>query len=157
MIGTFPSLSKLIDEADAIVIIRVDHSDGDFGSPTLYSTHDCYVYQTLKGNIPKNKRIRLQLMDTRTSAVSPFAFHSTHLVFLTKKRSPDEATEFRTIEIQGATIALPPTGNEQDPAGETVADKIRSIVQRASDYNEKKNMDENTFLRQMIDGKSKAK
>src|SRR5437773_5142666 len=100
-IGFFPGLDELIGKADAIVILRVDRHVTDFGSSTLYSTHDCYVYQTLKGDIPINKTIRLQLMDTRTSFVTPYAIHSTHLMFLTKKRAENEPTEYRTIEIRG--------------------------------------------------------
>jgi hypothetical protein len=71
IIGYFPGLDKLIEEADAIVILRVDKQDTDFGSPTLYSTHDCYVYQTLKGDIPVNTNVRFRLMDTRAQFVTP--------------------------------------------------------------------------------------
>ena len=96
-IGEFPGLSKLVSEADAIIILRVDKSDGDFGGIDLYSTHDCYVYQTLKGAIPSNKTIRLKLMDARSSSFSLFAHHSMILVFLTKKRAPNEPTDYRSL------------------------------------------------------------
>ena len=85
LIGNFPGLEELIEKADAIVILRVDKHVTGFGSPTLYSTHDCYIYQTLKGEIPRNNVIRVQLMDTRTALVTPYAIGSTHLLFLTKK------------------------------------------------------------------------
>ncbi len=42
-IGFFPGLDELIERSDAIVILRVDRHLTDFGSPTLYSTHDCYI------------------------------------------------------------------------------------------------------------------
>src|SRR6267143_3902026 len=87
MIGNFPGLAELIDKADAIVILRVDQHVGLTGSPTLYTTHKCLIYQSLKGDIPTNTWVMLQLMDTRTSFVSPFAPYSTHLMFLTKKRA----------------------------------------------------------------------
>ena len=93
LIGNFSGLDKLIDTADAIVILRVDRHVTDFGSPTLRSTHDCYVYQSLKGNIPLNKTIRLQLMDTGTSSVTPYAIGSTHLMFLAKQYGPDVPTD----------------------------------------------------------------
>src|SRR5262245_4581136 len=97
LIGNFPGLDKLIDQADAIVILRIDHDVSSGRSPTLYSTHDCYIYQTLKGEIPADKTIRLQLMDTRTEFVTPFALSSTHLMFLAKKRTANELTDYRTI------------------------------------------------------------
>jgi hypothetical protein len=156
-IGEFPGLSKLASDADAIIILRVDKSDGDFGGMELYSTHDCYVYQTLKGDIPTNKVIRLKLMDARSSIVSPFAHHSTLLVFLTKKRSPNEPTDYRSLEIKGATIQLPPTGQETPPKGEAIIDKIRWVLQRAVEFNAKEQEKEQLFLQQMIQDEAKPK
>jgi len=157
LIGEFPGLSKLASDADAIIILRVDKSDGDFGGMELYSTHDCYVYQTLKGDIPANKVIRLKLMDARSSIVSPFAHHSTLLVFLTKKRSPNEPTDYRSLEIKGATIQLPPTGQEAPPKGEAIIDKIRWVLQRAVEFNAKEQEKEQLFLQQMIQEEAKPK
>jgi len=117
-IGEFPGLDKLIKEADAIVILRIDHSDGDFGGIELYSTHDCFIYQSLKGDIPTKKRIRLKLMDARQHSPNLFAYQSTLLVFLTKKRAPSEPTDYRALETKGSAILLPPTGLEATPVGE---------------------------------------
>ena len=152
LIGKFPGLDKLIKEADAIVILRIDQSDGDFGGRELYSTHDCYIYQSLKGDIPTKKRIRLKLMDARQHSPNLFAYQSTLLVFLTKKRAPIEPTDYRVLETKGSAILLPPTGQEAAPIGETVSDKIRSILQRAIEYNEKEREKEKSFLQGMIQG-----
>jgi hypothetical protein len=157
MIGFFPGLDELIKKADAIVILRVDHHVDAQSNPTLYTTHDCYVYQTLKGNIPTNRTVRLQLMDTRTSFATPFALHSTHLMYLTKKRSPDEPTEFRTIEFRGANVRLPPTGHESAPVGKTIADQIRSVLRRAAEQNKKDHDKRQSFLTQMIKGTAEQK
>ena len=151
MIDFFPGLDKLINEADAIVILRVDRHVTD-ESPTLYSIHDCCIYQTLKGDIPTNKTIRLQLMDTRTSFVTPYAIHSTHLMFLTKKRTPDEPTDYRTIEIRGANVRLTPFRHEKMPAGKTTKDQIISLLKRTVEYNKKQHDKEQAFLKQMIKG-----
>ncbi|MCX6873323.1 MAG: hypothetical protein NTW21_05870 [Verrucomicrobia bacterium] len=156
-IGEFPGLDKLIKEADAIVILRIDHSDGDFGGRELYSTHDCYIYQSLKGDIPTKKRMRLKLMDARQHSPNLFANHSTLLVFLTKKRAPSEPTDYRALETKGSAILLPPTGQEAAPEGETVSDKIRSILQHAIEYNEKEHEKEKSFLQEMIQEDSKVK
>ncbi|MEX1232029.1 MAG: hypothetical protein WEB58_17425 [Planctomycetaceae bacterium] len=152
VIGFFPGLDELIQKADAIVILRVDRHVTDFGSRTLYSTHDCYVYQTLKGDIPTNKAIRLQLMDTRTEFVPPYAIRSTHLMFLTKKRTADEPTEYRTIEVRGANICLTPFGHEKMPEGKTTKDQITSLLKTTVEYNQKQHDKEQAFLNQMIKG-----
>jgi len=150
MIGFFPGLDKLIEKADAIIILRVDKHITDFGSPTLYSIHDCYVYQTLKGDIPTNTRF--QLMDTRSSFVTPYAIHSTHLMFMTKKRTEDEPTDYRTIEIRGANVRLTPFGNEKMPDGKTVKDQIKAVLKRTVRYNKKQHEREQAFLNRMIEG-----
>ncbi len=152
LIGFFPGLDELINKADAIVILRVDRHVTGVESPTLYSTHDCYIYQSLKGNIPTKKTIRLQLMDTRTSFVTPYAIHSTHLMFLTRKRTPDEPTDYRTIEISGANIRLTPFGHEKMPAGKTTGDQIKSLLKRTLAYNKKQYDKERAFLSRMIKG-----
>ena len=157
MIGFFPGLDELIDKADAIVVLRVDRHVTDFGSSTLYSTHDCYIYQTLKGHIPTNKIIRLQLMDTRTSFVTPYAILSTHLMFLTKKRTPDEPTDYRTIEFRGANVRLTPFGHDKMPSGKTIKDQIKSLLKETVEYNNKEHDKEQNFLNQMIEGTSELR
>jgi hypothetical protein len=154
LIGFFPGLEQLIENADAIVILRVDRHAGDLGSPTLYSTHDCYIYQTLKGDIPANKTVRLQLMDARTLFVTPFAIGSTHLMFLTKKRTENEPTDYRTIQIRGANVRLTPFGHEATPAGKTVKDKIVSVLEATVAYNRKQAEKERAFLNRMIEDKA---
>jgi hypothetical protein len=118
----------------------------------LYSTHDCFIYQTLKGNIPANQMTRLQLMDTRTSFVTPYAIGSTHLMFLTRKRTENEPTEYRTIEFRGANTRLTPFGHEKMPEGQTLQDKIRSLLNRTIEYNEKEHKKEQEFLGLLIKG-----
>ena len=85
-------------------------------------------------------------MDTRTSLMTPFAMHSTHLVFLTKKRSPDEPTDYRTIEIKGANIRLPPFGQVTKLEGKTVAQQITELLKGTIEYNQKQHEKEQAFL-----------
>lgn len=152
LIGFFPGLDELIRKADAIVVLRVDRSLGDFESPTLYSTHDCYIYQTLKGDIATGKRIRLRLMDTSTAFVSPYANFSTHLMFLTRKRSEDEPTEYRTLEVRGANIRLSPFGHEKLPEGADAKEQITSLLRTPFEYNEQQHDKEQAFLEQVMNG-----
>ena len=151
LIGRFPGLEKLIKLSDAIVILRIEHQLIDVG-PNLYATYDCFIYQTLKGEIPTNKTIRLQLMDTRSSFVQRYAIFSSHLMFLTKKRNESEPTEYRTIEIEGANVLLTPFGHEKMPEGKTIEDQIRSLLRRTIEYNEIEHRKEKDFLDMMIKG-----
>ena len=151
LIGPFPGLEKLSSKSDAIVILRVDHQLTDVDS-NLYATYDCLVYQTLKGEIPNGKTIRLRLMDTRTSFVSPYAIHSSHLMFLTRKRNDNEPTEYRTIETEGANVLLTPFGHEQMPEGKTIEDQIRTLLRRTSEYDRDEFQKEQDFLRLMSKG-----
>ena len=149
-IGYFPGLEPLIEEADAIVILRVDQNLSDFNSPTLYSTHDCYIYQTLKGDIPPNTTVRFQLMDTRHASATPYSIRSTHLMFLTKKRGEYEPTDYRTLQIHGANITLPSSGHEVRPEGKAVADQIRTILVNAVSRNAASFQKEQDFLNMMM-------
>jgi|TARA_B110000495_G_C22724187_1_gene425253 hypothetical protein len=146
LIGDYPGLEVLIEKADAIVIARVDHHVDARSNPTLYTTHDCYIYQTLKGRIPSGRTTRLRLMDTRTSFVTPFAMHSIHIVFLTKKRSPDEPTDYRSIAMKGANIRLSPFGQERKLEGKTVAQQITGLLKGTIEYNQKQHEKEQAFL-----------
>ena len=150
LIGNFPGFDELVAKADAVVILRVDHHVDVQSSPTLYTTHDCYICQTLKGDVPSGETVRLQLMDTRTSFVTPYAIHSTHLMFLTKKRTPNESTEYRTIEFQGANIQVSPFGNEEMPAGDTVLQQITTLLRRTIDYNREVYEKEQAFLKSAV-------
>lgn len=150
MIGEFPGLGRLAERSDAIVALRIDRHIDIRPSATLYSTHECYIYQTLKGDIPKGKRIALRLMDTRTSFVTPFAFLSTHLMFLTRKRTEDEPTEYRTIEFQGANTRLSPFGHEKMPEGKTLEEKVKFLIKRSLEYWDNQHRKEQEFLKSML-------
>ena len=137
LIAGFPGLSELINKADAVVILRIDETLRPTDMSTGYGTHRCYIYQTLKGEIRASERVTLQLMNTggeSGGALEPYSLLSTHLVFLTKKRSPNEPTDYRTIEYLGANLRLSPYGNEKMPAGETTEEKIRDLIRRSTDF-----------------------
>lgn len=151
MIDVFSGLDELIKRADTIVILRIDKELSDFTIFTGYKTCECYIYQTLKGTIPTNQRIRLQLMDTRSSFVSPYIVSSTHLVFLTKKQTANEPTDYRSLKIQGANVLLSPFGNEKITPGKTIKKKIQTLLGRAVKYNKKQYDEEQAFLTQMLE------
>ena len=150
VIGNFRSLQELIDASDAIVILSIRAHVDIQPSPTLYETHDCAISQTLKGDIPQRKKIRLQLMDARSSFVSPFAMHSTHLIFLVKKRSPAEATDYRSIQMEGANIRLSHVGHEKPPEGKNLEEKIRNVVKDSIKHLDRDYERERRFLDTML-------
>ena len=149
-IGNYPGLRKLIESADAIVILRIDRHLSDFGSPTLYSTHECYIYQTIKGDIQANARMNLRLMDTETSFATPSAHGSTHLMFLMKRATKNEPTEYRTRTFRGAQILLSPLGHEKAPKGRTVEQKVRNVITDAIAYQAKEHEKRQQFLKGML-------
>ncbi|MHC4460986.1 MAG: hypothetical protein ACYS6W_10905 [Planctomycetota bacterium] len=150
VIGYYPGLEKLIEQADAIVILRIDRHLTGFGSPTFYSTHECYIYQTLKGDIKKNTRINLQLMDTEAGFATPYAWGSTHLMFLMKKATDDEPTEYRTTTSKGAQIRLSPLGHEKPPKGRTIREKIKNLIKDTLAYWKKEHEKNQKFLKTML-------
>lgn len=149
-IGAFPGVESLIEKSDAIVILRVERQVQPDPGPDLLSTHECYINQSLKGSIPKNQKITLRLMDPQHLATTPFSVGSTHLTFLIKKRSPDEPTDYRTLDAEGADIRLAPTGHERLPAGNTVLDQVRSLVVEAMEFNDRQHAKENDYLRTIL-------
>jgi hypothetical protein len=152
LIGFFPGLDELIQKADAIVILRIERHVTDPGNSRLDATCDCYIYQTLKGDIPANTTVPLDLIDTRSAFVTPFAFHSTHLMFLKKKQTDNEPAKYRTINFRGANVRLTPFGHEQMPQGKTLRDRIQSLLKDTVAYNRKQAEKEQAFLEKMIKG-----
>jgi len=149
-IGYYPGLKKLIDSADAIVILRIDRHLSGFGSATHYSTHECFIYQTIKGDIPKNTRIKLQLMNTEGSFATPYAWGSTHLMFLMKKAAEDEPTDYRTLTFKGAQILLSPLGHEKTPEGKTIEQKVKKLIKNAIAYQAEEHQKRQKFLKTML-------
>ncbi len=150
LIGDYPGLEKLIDTADAIVILRIDRHLTDFGSPTGYSTHECYIYQSLKGDIPKSSRINLQLMDTEGSFATPYAYGTTHLMFLMKKIDKNEPTDYRTLTYKGSQVLLSPLGQGKTPEGKTVEEKVRNVIRDAIVYQAQEHEKKRKFLQTML-------
>ena len=148
--GPPPELTNLIDMADAIVILRLDKHLSDFGSPTGYSTHQCHVYQTLKGDIPKGSTATFQLYDTKGDWTTPYAQGSTHLMFLGKRESADEQTEYRTLTTTGAQVLLPPLGHERSPKGDTVEEQVRNLVRGAIAFQAAEHEQRQRFLQDML-------
>ena len=149
-IGYCPGLDKLIDAADAVVVLRIDRHLSDFNSRTFYSTHECYIYQTIKGDIPENASISLQLMNTEGSFATPYAHGSTHLMFLMKRATEDEPTEYRTLTFKGAQTLLSPLGHEKAPEGKTIKDNVTKLIKDAIAYQAQEHEKRQEFLKSLF-------
>ncbi len=151
-IGDFPGWKELIDSADAIVILRIDrYSDTHTVFMTPYRTYQCFIYQTLKGDIPKDSQIELELMDARFEFVSPYALSSTHLMFLAKEEKGDEPAVYWTLPVKGANIEVSPFGQEKPPRGATIEEQIRNLVKSAIAYRAKEHEKHQKFLRSLLE------
>jgi hypothetical protein len=47
----FPGLTKLIDTADAIVIVRTDRCLSGYQTPPYHKEYECTIYQSLKDQL----------------------------------------------------------------------------------------------------------
>ena len=150
IISDFPGLKELIDKSDAIVILRIDDHIDIRKKPNLYTTHLCYIYQTLKGDIDKNISIPMKLLDTRTKFETPYSIDSTHLMFMTRFQTEDGSTEYYTIHIEGANIKLSPFGHEKLPKGKSIEEKIKNMIIESMEYFNMENKKENEFLNKII-------
>jgi hypothetical protein len=152
-IAPFPGLPKMIEEADAIVIIRVDEHIKVSPGPDLRTRHRCYVYQSLKGNLPESERVFLSLIDTRTSFVSPFSIGATHLAFLSTNEIGGEST-FRNLQYEGSILRLSPFGHESEPDGWNLERKIKILVERSIAYWDREQQREKELSLAVITGMS---
>jgi len=150
MIGPFPGLTGLVEESDAIVILGVEEYLDKFPQSDGWGKYRCCIYQALKGDFQPGSRIEVTLLDTRSSFITPFGPGSTHLMFLTKKRSPFEETAYHTIERQGANIRLSPFGNEKTPPGKSIQERIQFLIRKAIEYWDEQQKKEREFLEQML-------
>jgi hypothetical protein len=145
LFGGFPGLEPLVASADAIVVLRIEacinqNQEGE------ESTYRCLIFQTLKGDLPREKEVVLQLFDPEFHMMSPLNPGSTHLVFLVKKRSPDESADYRALERVGAVLTLSPFANEKMPEGKTVVEQVQTLVRRAKDYWNDQQTKENALM-----------
>ena len=148
VIGNFDGLEKLIDRADAIAIVRID---GDISADPRngYTTKRCYIYQSLKGDIPANKFLPLRLMDTSGSYREKFRLHSAHIVFLNKSAKSRDEAEYQSVNFVGANIEISPFGNEKLPANLSTKETIKLLIQRYVEYRDKEIKAEDAFLEEI--------
>lgn len=136
-VGSNPGLEALSKQADVIAMVRVD-SGFDRSSANGWERRDCFVYQTLKGDLKANQRIPILLNDlscfgSRFSDES-LAPMSSHLVFLRYSKEPANGANYLSIVCPGADLPLAPSNNETKPEGATLKAQIQTLVRRYRAY-----------------------
>lgn len=144
-------LPNLIEMADAIVILRIERNLSDtIMMVSFYSTHECYIYQTLKGDIPKGLRIKVRLYKLEGWFPDPYARFSKHLIFLVKKTNENEPTDYRMLTVCGAQTLLAPSDHEKMLEGNTIEEQVKSLIKDTIDYQTKEYQKRMKFLKSML-------
>ena len=138
LIGFYPGLDALIKEADTIAIVRVESAPTNGIMVDGWAKRDCYVYQSLKGDLKANQRVKI-LLNEGVGVKSNFdgsglASMSTHLVFLSRSSEELSGAKYTIICREGADIPLSPLGNEKKPDGKTLKAQIQTLVRRYKAY-----------------------
>ena len=153
--GEFPGIGALIEKSDVIVVARVVRHVS-VRQLNGWSTHDCQIFVTLKGEIPASKvsstqTLRLLLRDPRFPGGFRFPIGSTHLLFLTNcaNQNPTEPS-YQTLSIKGASIRLSKFEGNVPNKGKT-DQKILEILRHAIESNREIYKSEQKFLKQAIE------
>ena len=157
LIGFYPGLDTLIKEADTVAIIRIETSV--LGGPDGWTRPDCYVYQTLKGNLKANRRVPIslnQFVGARSGFDGAFlAPGSTHLVFLRYDRPAVNGANYSILQTRGADLLVSPLGNEKKPAGKNLKAQIQTLIRRYKIYRDAQIRREDQLLEQALAEKTK--
>jgi hypothetical protein len=151
IIGDFKSVDDLIDHADAVLVVRIEKNvDPDTG-PDLCSTHECYIYATLKGTLKPRDRVRMRLMDTGDNFVSPYGVGTTHLLFV--RKDDGGRWSYRSVQVQGSNLPVSPLFRDATIKGLDVKDAVKALIREYSEYRDRKLSKEKTFLGKILDEK----
>jgi hypothetical protein len=150
IIADFKSLDDLIGMADAIVVVRIDKNIDPSLGPDLGTTHECYIYATLKGDIKPADRVPMRLMDTSESG-SPYGVGSTHLLFL--KKDAGGRWSYRSLQVQGANLPTSPLFRDATIKGLAVKDAVKALIREYGEYRDKKLRKEKELLDKVLGGK----
>lgn len=148
--GYFFGLQRLIDMADAIVILRINRNLSSSIRRRLYSEHECLILQTLKGDIPEHSLITLQLHGLN-NFVSLYPLGSQYLIFLTKKVTEDDSTVYRMIMFDEAQIELPDFLHGKAFESKTIEEQMKILIKDAIDYKNKMYREKMTLLKGILD------
>lgn len=152
VIGHFPGWKKLIQEADAIVILRVDDAKSNSGIEPYYNA-SCYVLESLKGDLQPNTRVTLELI--ATSRIY-FNIVATQLAFLRKKQNSNGEVGYSSLGFEGGLVELAPYGYPQKLIGDSIEDRIKKVLASAIAHFEQEHTNRVSWLNKLLTHESEV-
>ncbi len=132
----FPGLDKMIEQSDAVVVIRIEPFPVGTNGNIVRVIHDhwdryeCMVMRVLKGTVPEKRNLKLMLCGAITDWPYSFSVCTTYIVFLNKDSSG--YSDFRAPAIQGAVMRASPF--TQEPKGNTIQEKVAHVIREGRDF-----------------------
>jgi hypothetical protein len=150
IIADFKSLDDLIDNSDAIAVVRIDRNIDPNLGPDLGTTHECYIYATLKGDLKPADRVPMRLLDNGGLA-GHYGVGSTHLLFL--KKDKGGRWSYRSLQVQGSNLPTAPEFRDATIKGLAVKDAVKALVREYGEYRDRKLRKEKELLDKVLGGK----
>ncbi|MFL5340109.1 MAG: hypothetical protein ACJ8F7_08150 [Gemmataceae bacterium] len=150
VIANFKSLDDLIDKSDAVLVVRIDRTTQPVVGPDLYTTHECFVYATLKGKAEVGQRVSLQLLNAGRFDESRFGVGSTYIVFLRSGAAGTGGPTYWSIQVEGATIPVAPDFREKTVKGKTAKEAVKALVREYIEYRDRKTQKQNEFFEKLL-------
>lgn len=152
VIGAYPGLDKLIDQSDAIVVVRIDDAFAASGA-NGWMNHKCLVYQTLKGDLKPGTQATLflnEFVGPRLNFGQPLAPMTNHLLFLKHFEPSFRGANYSAITDDGADLPLSPLGNETKPEGKTLKLQIQTLIRHYQTYRDAELKREDALLQRAL-------
>ncbi len=150
--ASYIDLTKLINQADAIVILQVDQNLSDFGGISGFSLHECTIRQTIKGNILYNTQIKAHLYDLKGAISNPYTCGSTHLIFLKQITNKNKDTEYRMLTVCGAQTILSNWNYNKELDDETIEERVKTLILNEITFRTKEHDRRINILKNMLEG-----
>lgn len=137
-VSPFPGLDKLIEQSDAVVVVRIE--------PPLLATngtmlraisdhwdlYECSAMRVLKGTVPEKRNLKLWLCGVLTDWPYSFTVGTTYIVFLNRESSV--GSDYRAPAVYGAVMRASPFNHEKEPKGDTVLEKVAHVIREGRDF-----------------------
>lgn len=138
VVGQFPGLHKMIEQSDAVAVIRIEPLPASTNRNVIlteddhWGLYECLVMRVLKGTVPEKRNLKLSLCGAITDWPYRFTVGTTYIVFLNKE--PSGYCDYRAPAIYGAVMRVSPFNHEKEPKGDTVLEKVAHVIREGRDF-----------------------
>ena len=152
IIADFPGIDPLLKTADAVVVARIGrHIPLRMGSINHSPEHyECYIEQTLKGELRPGSYPVLRVANYSEDALSPLRQSTLVILFLNKQAKDERGSEYSSPHIVGATIEIAPFGSEAVSRTGTPKARIKALIRHYRQYRAQKLQREEKLLQQVL-------